>query len=73
MAELNALLGRVTCALLWRDGVAPEDQEVHPLGGEYERFDAYVLAAANALVRENRILRATGEPARTRRMMRWWE
>lgn len=73
MAELDTLLGRVTCGLLWRDGVAPEDQEVHPLGGEYERFDAYVRDAADALVRENRILKENGKPPRTRRMMRWWE
>lgn len=73
MAELDALLGRVTLALLWRDGLAPEDQDVHPLVREYERFDAYVADAARALEFHNRILRENGLPIRTRTVTHWWE
>jgi DNA-binding MarR family transcriptional regulator len=73
MAQLDALLGQVTCALLWRSGVAAEDQVTHPFAAQYGRFDAYVKDAARALARENRQLKEAGLPVRRRRAAKWWE
>ena len=71
--ELGRLLFRLTTALLWRDGVAEEDQDTHPFAEEYRRFDAIVAASARAENFRRKIYREADVPVPTKKIFHWWE
>ena len=74
IAELDRLLLRLTLALLWQDGPAPEDQAVHPFGAEYDRLDAINADGTRARERRNKIYRENGmaiPPAR--KFTHWYD
>lgn len=74
MVQLDRLLNRVTCALLWQDGVAEEDQETHPFAARYRHFEAFVYDASRVLVADNRERRKAGLPVVKRpHFLHWWE
>jgi len=72
MEQLDRLLDRLTYALLWRDDVPEDEQDVHPFAEQYRRFDAEVYRSARAFTRESRQLREAGLPVPKRRITHWW-
>jgi len=73
MEELDRLLGRLTGALLWREGAAPEDQEAHPFGAEYDHIDALTRVRSRAQTRKKTLFRRNRIPLPRARLTRWYE